>query len=231
MTALSQKLLSGDGQKVSGIHVEWMVHSQRNRYLYYALCLITGGILHIVCAIYPSFKRWITSRKCLPLQADSAIVSFPDEEMKIVEVKLEEVDGEPIVTFEANCKRYWSSASCDWSISSLPDVPDQFSRFITDSRLSKPSRQTLLALYGPNTMQLPTVSFTDTLAVIMAQPFYIFQYFAVILWMVENYVLYACVIILITGGAIYLTTSETIFNLRRLHDLAGKGMLPLHICH
>jgi hypothetical protein len=129
-----------------------------------------------------------------------------------------------MAAIEVSCKRFWTSAQHDWELCALPDVPNNFNEFIVLSKsgLLRDSRENLFSKYGSNNMELPTVSFMDTLAVTMCQPFYLFQYFAVVLWMVENYVLYSCVIILITGGAIYLTVSETIFNLSRLHDLAGN---------
>jgi cation-transporting P-type ATPase 13A2 len=87
------------------------------------------------------------------------------------------------------------------------------------------TRDTLLALYGTNKMELPKASFWDILTVTIFHPFYLFQYFAVVVWMIEDYILYSCVILLTTGGAIYATTSETMFNLRRLHDLAGASSM------
>lgn len=225
--ALSKKLLSNDtiSDTNSTIIVEWMVHSNSNRYMYYSLCVLSGGLVHVLCTMYPDWKRRIVSRTCMPNIADTAVVSLVDGGSRTVEVKHGLVNGFPMVAIEVSCKRYWASSEQNWDIYALPDIPDHFSEFIVPSKssLHRDSRENLYSLYGSNNMELPTVSFMDTLATTMCQPFYLFQYFAVVLWMVENYVLYACVIILITGGAIYLTVSETIFNLSRLHDLAGNA--------
>jgi cation-transporting P-type ATPase 13A2 len=115
-----------------------------------------------------------------------------------------------------------------WDFLCVPDVPLHFSNYlkpIPSQSKGIASRDTLLALYGTNTMQLPKASFWDILTVTIFHPFYLFQYFAVIVWMIEDYILYSCVILLTTGGAIYATTSETMFNLRRLHDLAGASSI------
>lgn len=39
----------------------------------------------------------------------------------------------------------------------------------------------------------------------------------------DEYYLFSVIILLITAGAVYLATSETVFNLKRLHDLAGQS--------
>ena len=220
---------SGSATKVAGVTARWMVHSTFNRYVYYTLCILTAGICHVVCTSNPDWKRRIICRQCAPIAADSVLVTNEDGEMTVVDVKRSVVDGNPVISFELNCQRYWTSALEAWTIHPLPDIPNDFSNFIirANMAITKPSRELLVAVYGTNTMELPKASFLDILLKTMVQPFYLFQYFAVVLWMFENYILYSCVIILITGGAIYLTTSESVFNLRRLHDLAGELTLSL----
>lgn len=138
------------------------------------------------------------------------------------------VDGQPILSIEVNCRRYYTSESDGWDFLCVPDVPIHFSHYLkpvpSQSKVIA-SRDTLLALYGTNKMELPKASFWDILTVTIFHPFYLFQYFAVVVWMIEDYILYSCVIFLTTAGAIYATTSETMFNLRRLYDLAGASSI------
>ncbi|CAN0319787.1 unnamed protein product, partial [Ectocarpus fasciculatus] len=70
-------------------------------------------------------------------------------------------------------------------------------------------------------MSLPEVDFCAILVRQILHPFYLFQYFAVIVWVVQDYVMYSIVILLITGSAIYMTATELVFNLKQLHNLAG----------
>jgi cation-transporting ATPase 13A3/4/5 len=56
----------------------------------------------------------------------------------------------------------------------------------------------------------------------LLSPFFMFQYFSVILWCYENYIAFSMVILAITIIAIYTNTAEQNFNLKRLREMAGR---------
>jgi hypothetical protein len=212
-----KRLLSKDDKMV----VVWMCHTETNLSFYILGCIVSFGLLYIWCLISPSWKEWFLSSSCTPEQADSVSTTI-DKVLKVVPIYRTTVDGRLILSIELNCKRYYTSEAEGWEFLSVPDVPINFSQYLKPTTsVTVASRDTLIALYGTNKMELPKASFWDILAVTIFHPFYLFQYFAVIVWMIEDYILYSCVILLTTGGAIYATASETMFNLRRLHDLAG----------
>ena len=51
---------------------------------------------------------------------------------------------------------------------------------------------------------------------------FVFEYFAAIIWFIEDYIGYAILILVVTVLAIYLLTIETVHNLARLRELAGQ---------
>lgn len=217
-----KRLLSKEESK---FQVVWMRHTEMNFYIYAACCLFSAGIVYIWCLLYPSWKEWFLCSQCTPEVADSVAATI-DKVLKVVPINRSVVNDQQIISIEVSCKRYYTTESDGWDFLSVPDVPLHFSQYLkptsTQSKIIA-NRETLKSLYGTNKMELPTASFWDILTVTIFHPFYLFQYFAVVIWMIEDYVLYSCVILLTTGGAIYATTTETMFNLRRLHDLAGAS--------
>jgi cation-transporting ATPase 13A3/4/5 len=140
------------------------------------------------------------------------------------EVEHRVLDGKHMAVTEIKCQRYVAEERHNWALFKVEDIPVGFSYMISPDP-NEPNvitREEVEILFGPNVMNLPNV---NRCAVVLRQilhPFYLFQYFAVIVWILEAYVLYSIIILVITGGAIYVTSSEIIYNLKRLHDLAGQ---------
>lgn len=71
--------------------------------------------------------------------------------------------------------------------------------------------------YGDNSTDIPMKSNLKILIDEILSPFYVFQVFSVILWFSEKYVIYACVIIIISGSSIimsFLTIKRNYLKLR-----------------
>jgi magnesium-transporting ATPase (P-type) len=75
--------------------------------------------------------------------------------------------------------------------------------------------------YGTNEMSIPVKSVAALVADEMWHPFYVFQYFSVIIWVAgDQYYIYAVCIFLITWFSIITSAIETHNNKRRLAELA-----------
>jgi cation-transporting ATPase 13A3/4/5 len=75
--------------------------------------------------------------------------------------------------------------------------------------------------YGTNEMSIPVKSVAALVADEMWHPFYVFQYFSVIIWVAgDQYYIYAVCIFLITWFSIITSAIETHNNMRRLAELA-----------
>lgn len=75
--------------------------------------------------------------------------------------------------------------------------------------------------YGANEMAIPVKSIVSLIADEMWHPFYVFQYFSIIIWVVgDNYYTYAVCIFVITWFSIITSAVETHQNMKRLADIA-----------
>lgn len=70
-------------------------------------------------------------------------------------------------------------------------------------------------------MSIPVKSVAALVADEMWHPFYVFQYFSIIIWVVgDQYYIYAVCIFLITAFSIITSSLETHQNMKRLAELA-----------
>jgi cation-transporting ATPase 13A2 len=84
-----------------------------------------------------------------------------------------------------------------------------------------PDREVLRIIYGDNKMDLESLSTFEVVVNEMITPFYIFQYFAVAVWLATNYYVYSVIVLLITLLSIVFTVKAKLFNMKRLQELAG----------
>jgi predicted P-type ATPase len=207
------------------IPCRWTAKNRLNVALYYLGCLLTGGLLYVLCVLYPKWKDSLQMTLCDPDAAETATI-YVDGKLESGAVTQCYVENELMSVTEIRCKRYFADSRNNWDLLAVPDVPKNFEHFLakpsTRPRSAPKSRDVMEKLYGPNSMTLPEVAFLTILVRQILHPFYLFQYFAVIVWIIQGYVMYSIIILLITAGAVYMTTTEIVYNLRRLHDLAGK---------
>jgi cation-transporting ATPase 13A3/4/5 len=95
--------------------------------------------------------------------------------------------------------------------------------------------------YGTNEMAIPVKSIAALVADEMWHPFYVFQYFSVVIWVAgDQYYVYAVCIMLITWFSIVTSAVETHQNMRRLAELAhytclvsgrGSGFSESRLAH
>lgn len=75
--------------------------------------------------------------------------------------------------------------------------------------------------YGSNEMAIPVKSVAALIADEMWHPFYVFQYFSIIIWVAgDQYYTYAVCILVITWFSIITSAVETHQNMKRLADIA-----------
>jgi len=75
-------------------------------------------------------------------------------------------------------------------------------------------------LYGPCELDIKIDSVLELLKKEFTDPFYLFQFFSIILWLLNEYVNYAIIILLITIISIYISIKETRHNLINIHEMA-----------
>ena len=123
---------------------------------------------------------------------------------------------------QINSRRYYASRSTDWLLCPVLDVPTDFSRKFLCGGTTAGEIAAVKRMYGPNKIEVPSRGWLKILLIQLCSPFFIFQYFSVILWcFFEDYIAFSMVILIITVFAIYANTYEEIYNLRRLSAMAG----------
>jgi len=211
--------------------VEWVRVSWLFATLYNVYSVLSIGILPGVCLFFPVLRVRMRTYACGPEEAEMAIVRIVNEPEEAVNVEhfIVQETGEHIISLEARCQRFSASSLNEYTLLAVPHVPHNFPRFLSGGGSAgakrkelELEREILTALYGPNEMVLPEVSSLEVLIRHTLHPFFLFQYFAVTIWVVEGYYLYAVLIFIITVASIYLIWSESVFNLERLRDLASK---------
>lgn len=224
----SPRYLSGSDD--DDIFVFWYCDSFCRKSLFWVLSFLTIGILPIVCFFYPSLKIKIVCSECSPEDSKYALVRINNAEYLSHCYHYDcSLSTERVVVVEANCTRYVASSHDDFILCKVPDVPENFLRYLQPSSkigsfhvAALEEEQNLLkVLYGFNSMQLPAINTFEIIFKTAFSPFFIFQYFAVVLWIITDYILYSILILFITIFAVVVTVNESIFNLDRLRSLAG----------
>ena len=189
----------------------------------FILCsLLSAGLLPLACIYHPVLKTKLTKVDCDPSDSDSVIVSLDKKEYS-VPTEIHFIESRLFIFVEINCKRYFTSPEQYFRLDPLNDAPMKFFKQFISAERSQNFGELYKTFYGLNVMTLPKANVWDILLVQLLSPFFVFQYFAFIVWMVEEYWAFAVIILIITFVSIYLNTMEQLFNLRRLHDLAGKS--------
>lgn len=216
------------GPSISHLKFRWLCHSLFKTTLYYFCCIITAGILPVIALNYPGLQRYLTSSICSPDNAD--FVEIKDTEDPSIELIYGIVEhsicgGVHYACFESLGKRYFALSTKNFEVSLAPEAPANFSdRFVINyGNTNRPDRSQIIALYGLNVMQLQAADPFEVVISEVMSPFYLFQYFAVAVWLYTDYIAYSVIVMFITLISITFVCRDKLFNLRRLHDLAGSS--------
>ena len=212
--------------------VEWIRNNTLLSVLYSVCSVLSIGILPVICLFWPVIRVRMVTEPCKPEEAELAIVKLvgdPEEyAVEVSQFKCAETQ-ENIVSLEAHCQRFSASSIDGFNLMAVPQVPANFPRFLKripapgdSSKSTTRERDILNALYGPNEISVPEVSSCALLVRHALSPLYLFQYFAVTIWVIEGYYVYSVLIFIITVSSIYFMWSESVFNLQRLRALATK---------
>ena len=202
----------------------WMKRCSAKYYVYLLTSVITFGLSSLLCVLFPRIRRNLTSSRCRPEMATFLLVRVGPTyiEAPIQHLFLENV---MYAVVEVRCQRYYTtSAEGNGTLMKVPVVPPNFKKLFVDKipEENRAPRDLFFSLYGPNLINLPQSNFAEILMRQIFHPFYIFQYFAVAVWLASDYLLYSFIILFITGGAVYMTTQEIVHNMHRLRELVGN---------
>lgn len=204
-------------------HFCWVRTGILNQLAFGLLILCSGGLFVILCVNYPGIQMIILTSRCKPEDAQYCCITKADGSKTYAKVKHSTIQEGVFAVFEDMGHRYFSSPEKSWRIDAVPFEPERFTeRFVTKADPARPSRKFLMTMYGLNRMEIEAADWlTITLKEVLS-PFYLFQYFAVAVWLYTDYVIYSVIVMFITLMSIAFCVKQKLFNLRRLHDLAGS---------
>jgi len=231
--------------------VRWLKDDDVNIAIYNILCLLSLGILPLIVFFYPIVRLRYRTVLCEPenaqyiiltitgrIQSDNLELSSEERKEGITEsdeiffgpiqhMKL--VSGERIIVTELNAERYCASSLDNYELYKLSEVPINFKRFLNAGSIQGAKRDQkalerdiLVHTYGPNKIVVPETNIWEIALRWALHPIFIFEYFAAIIWFIEDYIAYAILILVVTVLAVYLLTIETAYNFARLRELAGQ---------
>jgi hypothetical protein len=202
----------------------WLQVSVLRNIVFHAMCVLSGGLLIIFCINFPHCRMDMVTIVCKSaLEAEFVLVA-EGEEKRYIEVEHHSIDAVDLTCFEDCGVRYVAAREKQWVVEELPSEPVEFSELFvsTKNHKNRPTRAYLQAVYGLNQMKIEAAdAFTVTLREVVS-PFYLFQYFAVAVWLYTDYIIYSVVVIWITIMSIVFCVRSKLYNLKRLHDLAGS---------
>jgi magnesium-transporting ATPase (P-type) len=180
----------------------------------------------VVAINYPGLQRFLTSTECAPTVSDFVFIKDKTDatgELTYGLVEHSTVDEVHYACIEYLGVRYFALSGNNFKIVPVPDAPLSFTeRFVTKTASGSLTRRQILALYGRNRMKLQAADPFEVIIGEVMSPFYLFQYFAIAVWLYTDYIIYSVIVIFITMMSITFVCRDKLFNLRRLHNLAGE---------
>jgi len=207
--------------------VKWQKVDPLWTVVYYVLVFLSGGLLYIFSFLDPSIRLWLTTVGCQAKDSDFVSAKW-DEEASWAPCSHQPLSkAQSVIVVEYRSIRYYASRENGYYLDRCPDIPSNFLKYILPQgnegyTSTEPSEKRVFeVLYGKNETALPPINAVDIVIRKSLSPFFLFQYFSVIVWMCENYILFGCLIIVITVSAITAESREQLYNLASLHKLAG----------
>ena len=233
-----------------GTEDEFSVLGYRRNILYttfFALFgVFTGGFLYLLGYWYPIRRLRFTHDECNLKDASAVIIKtligecFYSSEIKTFALKIQDTDRYKISlnAFEKNLTsssrlryfehmflRYYINDESDkiisiWGAENFWTFSDMRSMI---NGLSIETVKLKSSIYDENYINVPSKPYWLVFIQLSLDPFYIFQLFSVTLWITDDYVLYACLIIAMTLLSLLFNTYETKKTVQRLHDMIAKA--------
>eukprot|EP00775_Hariotina_reticulata_P010483 gene10483-10642_t len=227
-----------DIQSLEGFRSPWY-----KQLLFFTLGICTCGILFLVCKWSVKVRTALRLSTCSLKVAKFVRVTLQDGRSSLHEVQVLapataathpylSPDQHPELLAEAGfpleqrlleyrCGRYFYVEAAD-TFMPVPDVPVNFNAQLMNSATAlaatnDPRQQR----YGTNEMPIPVKSIAAIIADEMWHPFYVFQYFSIVVWVAgDAYYTYSVCIFLMTWFSIITSAVETHNNMKRLADIA-----------
>ena len=224
------------------IKVQSLSYSQIGIFFLIILSILTCFLIDLLLIWFPKLKLYLIYKKVILKDAqfiviygtDDTITICPLERIKLPNIEksllLSEYESnipynyiyENIILFTYKLYKYIYNPSTGNFSSLNQKIKTTFNKI--HKKLSKGLNEKEIEfqrkLHGICDLQIEIKSFIHILVLELTDPFYIFQIGSVILWLFDEYVAYACVIIFATTSSLLISTYETRQNLLDIQQMA-----------
>ncbi|KAL4505178.1 hypothetical protein ABPG72_016245 [Tetrahymena utriculariae] len=195
----------------------------------YFLFLVTFGICYLFTRWNITFKIMLQMSKCQPSQAQYIRVVSQDDQITLIQtetkmMKLNDKLPNNYIIFSYRFYTYYYDSTKGYFL------PIQFSLNLLTNKeiyqqhgfgiLSKQKYEERLEIYGQNNTEIPYKSAINILIDEILSPFYIFQVFSIIIWILEPYYYYASMIFSTSALSCLFTLIETRNNYKKLRYMS-----------
>lgn len=209
------------------------------------LCVASLGSLLVVCYWFPRVISYFTGRKCRRREATHALIRDIDNNWNIVKLRNETLDNIPnsfnnintldededarLILEEKTPFMYLLFRHSRYVMDDSQGVRKQ-SAFdegysceeIYQLASSEPRKSSdRLKIYGPNLIDVPVKSYWRLFIEEVIDPFYFFQLFSIVIWLLVNYYYYAGAVFIISAVSITLSLYQTRKNMVQLKNMVA----------
>ncbi|KAJ1921579.1 hypothetical protein H4219_000617 [Mycoemilia scoparia] len=228
------------------IRVEGMTYNNRMFLLFNCLTVLTCGLLALVCSWLPKWRIKMTMKKCSLENAKFVLVSDIATDSIALEKVSHRFFGGPLGSiFGALTLHGPFAAERNAIVNHLSSFTFRYYRFMYHPLLKKfipnytwraaewledpdgcrkglnyETKEMRHAVFGDNMIGIEDKSVLSILISEALNPFYIFQIFSIVLWMCDDYYVYASCILLMSIISITSTLLDTRRNIRRINEMA-----------
>ncbi|KAL1509672.1 hypothetical protein ABEB36_004378 [Hypothenemus hampei] len=223
--ATSQEIFNEENGQIACIIFGYK-KSRLRLVLYHVLNLMLGATIYVFFHSYPRLRSALKYKKCNIQEADVFLVkdnhgNYTIEKVWTTNVNLLHLNitGNIKYFFYQHTRYVWipekstfgTLSQLIWSHKSCDDLVEDI------EGLNEQEYSELFNLYGPNKIEIEIKSYWKLFIEEIFNPFYIFQIFSIILWCMDDYLIYAgCVVVLTLFSSItaLIQTRKQSVNLR-----------------
>ncbi|PRP86428.1 hypothetical protein PROFUN_05347 [Planoprotostelium fungivorum] len=215
----SEQTISEEGLTIEGFRESFF-----RKVGFYLLGFLTGGLFFLFVKWYPNVWLICTHYKSPLSTCDSVRITHVTEGVEVRKVHRSYLaDGSGLVFFEYRCLRYcWSRDSFSrpkFDIS-LP-YSEIHKRYVNlEKGLEQERADDAAGLFGYNSIVVPVRSYFHLIFNEVVHPFYLFQLASVILWMCDEYWVYALCILVMSIISAGFSVVQTRRNMQSLNAMA-----------
>ena len=188
--------------------------------LSFLLTILTGGLFLLVLFWYPAVNAMFTKKKERLSSATHVIIKSCMADIHGL-TSIETVNG--IRSFKYQYLKYVFENGEIVLVNGLENLHYSDIHALS-SGLDNFSTEYNFQRFGHNTIDVPVPSYFKLFFIEALQPFYIFQAFAVVLWMFDSYEMYATAILVISIVSIAITIYEQRKQKKKINIMAASSI-------